>query len=234
MIGNTIMGLAGSTVAGGPFAGLKYPGPAAEGGYAPRLLGAYESTLHPIIETIVSRSYARLIDIGSAEGYYAVGLSLRMPQTEVWARDASSEARDLCAELARRNGVGDRVMIGGEITHADLAICAAAPTVIICDIEGAEDVLLDPVSAPALRAADILVEVHDVMYPGLSDRIAARFAESHRVTRLPRRVDPDTLPALTRGWSDLDRLLALWEWRLGDTPWLWIDRWPEGAATSPA
>ena len=30
-------------------------GPAAEGGYPPRLLGAYEATLHPVIETIIAR-----------------------------------------------------------------------------------------------------------------------------------------------------------------------------------
>jgi hypothetical protein len=234
LIGNTIAAQAGTTVASGPFAGLVYPGPASEGGYAPRLLGAYETTLHPVIETIAARPYARLIDIGSAEGYYAVGMARRMPQTEIWARDASPRARDLCAALARNNGMSDRVIIGAEITHSDLAVCALAPTAIICDIEGAEDALLDPIAAPGLCAADILVEVHDLMNPRLSDRIAARFAGTHRITRLPRRIDPDALPALTAGWSDLDRLLALWEWRGGDTPWLWIDRWPEGAVTSPA
>ena len=231
IIGNTIAARNGPGVATGPFAGLKYPGPASEGGYAPRLLGAYEATLHPVIELIAARPYARLIDIGSAEGYYAIGMARRMPQTEVWARDASPRARELCAALALSNGMSDRVIIGAEITHSDLAICTLAPTVIICDIEGAEDALLDPIAAPGLRAADILVEVHDLINPRLSDRIAARFADSHRITRLARRIDPDALPALTAGWSDLDRLLALWEWRGGDTPWLWLDRWPENPDT---
>jgi hypothetical protein len=228
LIGNTLAARLGTRVPAGPFAGMAFAGPAAEGGYSPRLLGAYEFTLHPVIETVASRPYARIIDIGSAEGYYAVGLALRMPEAEIWARDASPEARALCAALARANGLADRIKIGGEVTHADLAICETAPTMVICDIEGAEEALLDPVAAPGLLSADILVEAHDVFRPGLSARLAARFAPTHRVTRLPRRVNPDALPALTAGWSDLDRLLALWEWRSGDTPWLWLDRWPEG------
>ena len=228
LIANTLTGAMGTTVPAGPFAGMVYPGPAAEGGYVPRLLGAYESTLGPVIETIAARPYARLIDIGSAEGYYAIGFARRMPSTEIWARDAAPRARDLCAALALANGLQDRIRIGGEITHADLAICSATPTVVICDIEGAEDLLLDPDAAPGLRDADILVECHDLFSPGLSGRLAARFAASHRVNRLPRRIDPAALPPLTQGWSDLDRLLALWEWRGGDTPWLWLDRWPGG------
>jgi hypothetical protein len=226
LIGNTLAGQLGTTIPAGPFAGMTFPGPAAEGGYSPRLLGAYEATLHPVMEMIVARPYARVIDIGSAEGYYAVGLARRMPGADVWARDASPRARALCAELARINGLSDRLRIGGEIVHADLAICHVAPTVVICDIEGAEDALLDPAASPGLLAADILVEAHDVFSPGLSSRLADRFAATHRVTRLPRRIDPDALPPLTAGWSDLDRLIALWEWRGGDTPWLWLDRWP--------
>jgi hypothetical protein len=226
LIGNTLAARMGTTVPAGPFAGMAFPGPAAEGGYPPRLLGAYEATLHPVIETIIARPYARLIDIGSAEGYYAVGFARRMPATEIWARDSSATARTLCAALALANSLAHRIRIGGEITHADLAICTTAPTVVICDIEGAEDALLDPAAAPGLLAADILVEAHDLINPGLSDRIAARFAATHRITRLDRRIDVDALPALTAQWSDLDRLLALWEWRGGDTPWLWLDRWP--------
>ncbi|MFD1808583.1 hypothetical protein ACFSHQ_12170 [Gemmobacter lanyuensis] len=81
------------------------------------------------------------------------------------ARDGDPRARALCAALATANGVAARVEIGGIIDHADLALCALAPTVVICDIEGAEVELLDPVGAPALLAADLLVEVHEGCVP---------------------------------------------------------------------
>jgi hypothetical protein len=52
--------------------------------------------------------------------------------------------------------------------------------------------------------------------------LAARFAPTHTVTRLDRQLDASTLPAWMEELSDLDRLIALWEWRGGPTPWLWM------------
>ena len=187
------------------------------------MLGCYEASLAPIIEAIIARAYPLIIDVGCAEGYYAVGLARRMTGSRVLARDANPAALVLCGQLAALNGVAERVEIGGRMGHADFAICAAQPTVILCDIEGAEADLLDPVAAPGLMAADILVEVHDVMQPGLSTLIAGRFAATHRITRLDRRITGD-LPDWMDSLSDLDRLLALWEWRGGPTPWLWMQR----------
>lgn len=227
VIANTLVAQSGTVIGHGPFAGMDYATPASEGSRAARLIGAYEAALHPVIEAIVARADPLVIDVGSAEGYYAVGLARRMPGSTVWAHDADPRAQALCRDLAVRNGVADRVQVGGLLTHADLAVCATRPVTILCDIEGAEDDLLDPDAAPALRQAAILVEVHEGMRPGLTARLQGRFAESHRITRLDRRLDDTALPALAADWSDMDRLLALWEWRAGPTPWLWME--PKGA-----
>jgi hypothetical protein len=223
-VANTVAARDGTTVPHGPFAGMRYSGPASEGGRAPRLLGLYEASLHPVLERIVARGYAQVVDLGCAEGYYAVGLARRLPGARILARDADPRAQALCADLARANGVSDRVEIGGAMAGAEFDICAAADTVVICDIEGAEDTVLDPVTAPGLLGADILVEVHDCFAPGLSGRIADRFAATHSVERLDRRLLPGALPDWMDSLSDLDRLLALWEWRVGPTPWLWMTR----------
>lgn len=224
VLANTLAVRAGGIVAAGPFAGMHYPVQASEGGRAPRLLGAYEASLHPIIETVIARAYPQILDIGSAEGYYAVGLARRMPEATIHARDTDPKARALCADLARANGVKANVRIGPEVTHADLALCAKAATFILCDIEGAEGALLDPAQAPALAQADILVEVHEGMRPGLLATLTARFQPTHRVTRIDRALRPDLLPDWAETLSDLDRLLLLWEWRASPTPWLWMER----------
>lgn len=222
MLANTLA-RRGDTVLAGPFAGMAYPVRAAEGARVPRLLGAYEASLEPVIETIVARPYAAVIDIGCAEGYYAVGLARRMPQARVLARDISDRAQALCRKLAEANGVQDRVEVGGLWTHADFALCETARCLVLCDIEGAEDELLDPGAAPGLARADILVEVHEGMRPGLLARLTDRFTPTHAVTRLDRSLRPDRLPAWAERLSDLDRLLMLWEWRSGPTPWLWME-----------
>ena len=223
VLANTQTVKTGNKVAAGPFAGMAYAAQASEGGRAPRMLGAYEASLHPVIETVIARAYPQILDIGCAEGYYAVGLARRMPQSTVHARDMNPVARNLCADMAKANGVADRVLIGPEVTHADFTLCAAAPTFILCDIEGAEAELLDPTLAPALTRADILVEVHEGMRPGLLATLTDRFSASHRITRIDRDLRPDLLPDWAATLSDLDRLLLLWEWRASPTPWLWME-----------
>jgi hypothetical protein len=221
VVGNTLRGALDGTIAGGPFAGMRYPVAPAEGSYPARLLGAYEASLWPVIAQIVRARPDLIIDIGCAEGYYAVGLARALADSMIWARDESEAAQGLCRALATANGVTN-LRIGGLVTHAELAIAATERTVIICDIEGAEEALLDPVRCPALRHADILVEVHEGLHPGLSGRLTHRFAPTHQVMRIGRSLAPDLLPPVADGWSDLDRLIALWEWRTAPTPWLWM------------
>lgn len=226
VLSNTFDRKSGSKVIGGPFEGMDYSVRASEGSRLARLLGAYEASLHPVIEAIIAKAPDLVIDIGSAEGYYAVGLALRLPAARVLARDASAAAQALCRAHIRANGVEGRVEVGGLFSHADFALCSTTRSVVICDIEGAEDALLDPVAAPGLRDADILVECHPslVPTPNLTDRIAARFQDSHTITRIGRKLDDSAMPAWMEDLSDLDRLLALWEWRSSPTPWLWMER----------
>jgi hypothetical protein len=220
----TLVHRSGETVLSGPFKGMRYPVRSVEGTRSCRLLGAYEASLTPVIETIVARCYDLILNVGCAEGYYAVGLAMRCPSSRILAHDTDPRAQSLCQSLAAANGVANRVIIGGEVTHADFAAFGHHRGLIMCDIEGAEDGLLDPVAAPALLQADLLVEVHDSTRTGLLDDLAARFAKTHRITRFGRSFSSDALPEWAEGLSDIDRFLLLWEWRATPTPWLWMER----------
>ena len=48
--------------------------------------------------------------------------------------------------------------------------------------------------------------------------------DTHAGQRIGRRIEPAGLPDWMEELGDLDRLLALWEWRAGPTPWLWMVR----------
>ena len=89
-----------------------------------------------MIERIVAAPYERIVDIGCAEGYYAVGLALRMPGTRIFAFDINEKAQAACRNLATLNGVSDRVTVGGLFSGADFADYGGS--CVICDIEGAE------------------------------------------------------------------------------------------------
>lgn len=219
---NLLQERSGDRVLSGPFKGMAYPLRSSEGARNPRLIGCYEACLAPVIEEIVAGDYDTVVDIGSAEGYYAVGLALRMPAARILARDSDPKAQSACLQLAQENGVQDRLTVGGSVTHADLNHLITDRTVVICDTEGAEENLLDPAAAPALRRADILVEVHEGMKEGRLDLLLRRFKDSHIVRQIERRLDDQGLPAWADRLGDLDRMLLLWEWRSTPTPWLWM------------
>jgi hypothetical protein len=221
---NTIERREGTTVLSGPFKGMNYSVRAAEGSRSARLLGAYEACLHPVIDQIIARKPKVIIDIGSAEGYYAVGLARRLPKARIHARDASPAAQTLCQALVDANGVADRVKVGGLWGHSDFAICEKHRSVVVCDIEGGEADLLDPIAAPGLCHADILVECHPGAAPGIVETLTTRFQPTHKITRIDRALDDSGFPAWFEELSDLDRLIALWEWRTGPTPWLWMEK----------
>lgn len=226
LIENSVMQKSGTRIKHGPFAGMNYDTTASEGGRVPRMLGAYETTLAPIIDEIVARGPKLIIDVGCAEGYYAVGLARRLPSATIWARDANAAAQTKCRELAQTNGVVERVEVGGVMTHRDFDICLRYDSVVICDIEGAEKDLLDPIRAKGLLGADILVECHPSAGPNMVGLLRDRFASSHKIIQLDRDLDVSALPKWMDGYSDLDRLLALWEWRATPTPWLWMTAKP--------
>ena len=215
----TLIARHGNVVQSGPFAGLRFTGQTSEGCTAPRLLGCYEHELHPHIERLIGRGFDALLNIGCADGYYAVGLATRMPGALVFAHDLEPEAQAGCREVAALNGVSDRVKVGGLFQGGDFAAYAGRNTWLVMDIEGAERELLDPVAYPALREMTVLVECHDCFVPGISRDIASRFT-SHTITRVDHGWPALQLPEWLRASSHLDQLLAVWEFRRGPTPWL--------------
>ena len=87
----------------GPFEGMRYVDKAASSAYIPKLVGSYELELYPRIEGIRRQRFEIIIDVGAAEGYYAVGLAKMFPDARVIAYEADADAHEMLAELARRN-----------------------------------------------------------------------------------------------------------------------------------
>jgi hypothetical protein len=196
-------------VSGGPFEGLRYLAAASDGYLAPKLLGSHEEELHGVVREIVRDSPEVVVNVGCAEGYYAVGMAMALPGSVVFAFDSSVEARRSCLELARLNGVADRIVVGGACTSAILGRLALEGAALICDCEGCERWLLDPETVPGLRRCTLLVELHDCWSPGLTAELLPRFRGTHSVrmiTSTPR--DPARYPAV-RFLSAEDQALAL-------------------------
>ena len=127
-------------VRNGPFKGLKYPEFISYGSaISPKIIGSYESELHPIIEEFCKKEYSQIINIGSGEGYYAVGLAKRIPNAVIHAYELLPEAQKFIKQMAELNGVANRIVIHGNCTEEELlSFSYSNRTLIICDCEGAE------------------------------------------------------------------------------------------------
>jgi len=210
----------GLTVQSGPFEGMKWLERAAEGSFIPKLLGAYELELHGAIDRVLVKGHCRIVNIGCAEGYYAVGLARAVMDAEIYAFDIDDRARALCAELAALNDVS--VVIEGLCDQTRLQSLAGLGSLVICDIEGAEVDLLDPNCVPALAESDLLVELHPIAGGGETGaHILPRFEATHKIEPIPP-VGRDTgaYPALA-GLSQAAQLLALME-RTEPTSWVYM------------
>jgi SAM-dependent methyltransferase len=222
LIQNTLVAQQGTTVMQGPLKGMNFLSKSAEGCHIAKLLGCYEQPLQPFIEAAIAANYKTILNIGCAEGYYAVGMAMRMPNTQVLAFDLSPQAQDVCRALAQQNSVANRVQVGALFKPEDFEYHAGDGTLVLCDIEGAERELLDPQVSPALKGMDVIVESHECLIPGITQLLIERFKDSHQITLIQddgqRRLESP--PQWFVNFAHLDQLLATWEWRSGSTPWL--------------
>jgi precorrin-6B methylase 2 len=220
MLANTFIAHHGARILGGPFAGMEYVTAATEGALVPRLLGTYESELHPHLQAFAAAGLDGIVDVGCAEGYYAVGLARMMPDVTVYAYDIDAKARAACAELAEKNGLSDRVIVGGEFAPDGFEAFAGRRMLVMVDAEGAELDILQPALSPALAGMNVIVETHDLYRPHALATMVERFAPTHDIVRVDQQPKTFDMPPWLRELPHLDQLLAVWEWRIQPTPWL--------------
>jgi hypothetical protein len=168
-------------VVSGPFAGMKFNHKYLD---LPKILGTYEIELHGIFCRLRDRDYLRVVDIGAAEGYYAVGVTLWNPMCSVTAFEANRIYHESIRYLAKVNNVESRLQLQGLCNEDSLNNLGdeLRDAFIIVDVEGYEKTLLDPQTVPALQTATILVEVHDNFVEGCTDAIIQRFQNSHDIS----------------------------------------------------
>lgn len=169
----------------GPFAGLRFPRVSGYwGAFVPKLLGSYERELHPVVEALCSMPWSAVVNVGCADGYYAVGLALRTG-APVLAFDLDPEARRCCEELAAANGVGDLVSVGAGCDAATLPeLPLGERALFVVDCEGCERQLVTEATRDLLAPHDLLVETHDHLDIEISPRLRALLEPTHVVTAI--------------------------------------------------
>lgn len=219
------------TVQTGPFSGMKYYNKIIWGALTPKWLGCYEKELDVVVQKLIDERYEVIIDVGAAEGYYAVGLAYKIPTAKVVSYDVDPIARHRQRQLSKLNVISNleiRKLCSHEELEKRLAN-ASEKRVIICDIEGGEVELLDPFKCRILATCDILVELHRT--EKLSDAqmksiLSERFEKSHSILEIHQeKRSPDLLrtkiPTLAK-MTDEIILKAADECRYEEQVWLWM------------
>ena len=220
-----IANLTGARVQSGPFAGMKVSLESAWGSLdlPSRLLGTYEMELHDLLLRGKVAAYSVIVDVGCADGFYAVGLAMLHPTTQIFAYDTNDAAQKVTTRNAELNGVADRVHIGGTCSGATLVELARRfpRMLVICDCEGYEmELFAAPETVEALGASDVIVECHDFIDPQCTKKVRSYFQASHELHHIeagPR--DPNRFSEL-RNIGETDRWLAVCEYRPCTMNWL--------------
>jgi hypothetical protein len=167
----------------GTFQGMKYPEPkSADHTIFPKLIGSYEREIQPILERICTNRYTEIVNIGCCEGYYAVGLAMRIPSAKVFAYDTAPEAIRLCKKMAALNGVDQRIVIAG-FCDPDTLKCLpfSGRSLVLSDCEGYEKELFTNELVPFLAHHELLIEIHDLIDIEISSLIRRRFENTHAI-----------------------------------------------------
>jgi 23S rRNA U2552 (ribose-2'-O)-methylase RlmE/FtsJ len=177
--------LISDSVAEGPFKGLKYPFfSSLHSTLFPKLLGCYEFELHEVLSKVFKKAYHAVLDIGCAEGYYAVGFAKKFQDTLIYAADINPEARVKTKIMASANGVVkiDKFQILEEVTSGFLlSLDPSERHLIFSDCEGYESSLFSDEVIAHLSKSDFIVEMHDFISPGVSDLLKKRFEATHSI-----------------------------------------------------
>ena len=203
-------------VLNGVFKGLRYPSlNITESTLVPKIVGSYEYQLQPWLSRIINTSYSDIIDIGSAEGYYAVGLAKRMPNTIVHCYDINEKDIEFSKQMAKVNNAGNLTWNTFCDENTLLNFAYKGKTLIMCDCEGYELELFTKTVADKCKHVDFLIELHDVVNPVISSRILSIFQYTHTFNVVNNKdVDYSMLNGLQK-LSPKEREFALFEHRGG-------------------
>jgi hypothetical protein len=194
------------------------------------ILGLYEQEVLTNLVEAPTR-YRVFVDVGAADGYYAVGLLHSGRVDRSVAFETIPECRTAIARLAAANGVADKITVLGTASDSFVDTLSvnkinSHETMFLIDIEGAEFKVLTEEVFTFLKDSLIVVETHAHIYPdpeGEMERLILRASKTHRASNwYPGARNPWTIKEL-ENFSEIDRWILCSEGRFEVQQWLRFD-----------
>jgi hypothetical protein len=195
-----------------------------DGDTAAKLMGVYEDELHDFIVQAVAHCPDTVINVGSAEGYYSVGLAKLLPAVTVIAVDIDPRSANIVQDTATANQLTNVRAVTQTATHAWLeAQCENfVRPLLVFDCEGAELELLDPAQVSALSRCLIMVECHDCMNSTITPTLLARFQHTHNIQSVSQTYKDSYQFDFLHHLSDCDKWALVHEGRPSTMSWLYM------------
>jgi len=128
-----------------------------------KIFGLYEKEIQDLIVEIQEKNQCKtLIDIGGADGFYAVGSVINNLFQECIVFESSKKGRESISNNAKLNNVQSKISIQGIATENALLELSNEmnQSLILCDIEGGEFELFSNKLLNKLYPANIIIEIH--------------------------------------------------------------------------
>lgn len=178
-----------------------------------------QSFTRALAETLSKIKFERIINLGCAHGYYAVGLAKACPGVKIVAIDINPEMLKSCKALAEANEVLPQMDLVSSCDAEKLGKLGRGRTLIVSDCEGFELTAFPSSEVHNYCSTYFLIELHDCFIPGITPTLIERFSATHQIRIIdatPR--DPADYPVLA-GLTEAEKSLALDEGReIGGKP----------------
>ena len=191
-LSNKVSKIFNNTVQEGPFKGMiisedQFWGP---GDKASKILGLYEKEIQDLINQIQEKNnFPAFIDIGGADGFFAVGSVKNNLFKNCEVFEISKRGRQSIEESAIKNNVADLISIKSEANEKTLSsIENINNSVILCDIEGSEYDLFSENLIKNMHPSNVIIEIHknpDISLKEFEDKFKNLFS-INKITQGPR------------------------------------------------
>jgi hypothetical protein len=207
------------TITAGPFKGARLPVSWRDRGS--KLLGFYEQELHPFVEAVIEWKPDVVVNVGCADGYYAIGMANRIPGAKSFAYDLDPLAQVACKTARDINHI-DLVVLG-LCTDAELrerTEKAERPFMLV-DCEGGERELLLS-NEYSYSNARIIVECHDFVDRSITSSLVDKFSQTHSIQTIKQAGRNPFSHPITASWAENDLWIVVSERRPERMHWLYM------------
>jgi hypothetical protein len=216
---NRILRYSQGKIVSGPFAGQIHLTNEVDFVVPAMLMGSYEKELYPVIEEVLANPPKVFIDIGAAQGYFAIGFAKCAPASRHVGFELFEPSVKQLKRTAAANGVS--IDVRGQCTTELLNDVLEDRSFVMCDVEGYEIELIDPIKSPLLKTAVMIVETHERVFGGYTiEDLIERFKATHSIQVIDtRKRTYDDLPFRIKDpWT----LKQVDERRSGPQSWLFL------------